>query len=336
MKKIQKTRGTPKRRPKAKPAPTPAPKGTSIIKRPDGALAGRIELLPPAGSEERVITDGIALGALGLVELKLTDAEEKVLSEPAPIAEIMVKPTGQPYLSHPSYTRWFNRAFGRTGWSLVPVGKAAISGKSVVCPYVLHVHGQPVALAWGEQEYHENNRDQTYGDALESTVASALRRCAKRLGVGLELWDRDFLNRWLYENALRVVVDVRGDRREQWRRKNDRPLRGEQHVAGEGEHYENRHEFRGGERGGKQERQASTAPPREEQHTHRDSGAPISEKQAQRLWVIIRNSGRDEQQVKEWLHRVYGLDSTKKIPRSSYDRICQAVEDPGDLPERRG
>src|SRR3990167_5946168 len=65
--------------------------------------------------------------------------------------------------------------------------------QTITCPYVLHIHGKPVAFAMGEQEYYDSNEQQTYGDALESTVASALRRCAKRLGVGLELWGQDFL-----------------------------------------------------------------------------------------------------------------------------------------------
>ena len=60
--------------------------------------------------------------------------------------------------------------------------------------------------------------------------------------------------------------------------------------------------------------------------------AIINQKQRQRLWVIIRKTGRDELEVKAWLKTVLGIDSTKKIRRRDYDAVCQAIEHPGPLP----
>jgi hypothetical protein len=88
-----------------------------------------------------------------------------------------------------------------------PAAKPLKSGNSVVQPYVLYIHGKPVAFAMGEQEYFEGNKEQTYGDALEATVASALRRCMKRLGIGLELWDRAWVDNFMAEQGVHVQIE---------------------------------------------------------------------------------------------------------------------------------
>ncbi len=52
--------------------------------------------------------------------------------------------------------------------------------------------------------------------------------------------------------------------------------------------------------------------------------------QVERLWVIIRNSGRNEAVIKEWLEKRYGYTSTKDIKRKHYDEICAAIESRAD------
>lgn len=168
-------------RTKAKSAPA-----TVTIEDPQGLMKGQ---LMPIGQLGELAT----VGALGLAELKLTDREEAVLARPVNPADIMVRDGGIAYLPHIVYTRWFGEAFGRTGWSIVPTSRPQRVGNVVLIPYLLYVHGVPVAAATGEHEYHESNSRQTYGDVIESTVACALRRCAKRLGVGLEMWDKQWL-----------------------------------------------------------------------------------------------------------------------------------------------
>jgi hypothetical protein len=152
--------------------------------------------------------------AVGLYEMKLTKKEEAILARPVNGTDILIKPSRHPipYLPHPVYTKWLNEAFGRLGWSIAPIGAAQYNGRTVVLDHILFVHGVPVARATGEQEYYEKNREQSYGDAIEACTASALRRCAKRLGIGLEMWDKPWLDRWIAENAVRVTVN---DRRKQ-------------------------------------------------------------------------------------------------------------------------
>ncbi len=63
--------------------------------------------------------------------------------------------------------------------------------------------------------------------------------------------------------------------------------------------------------------------------------AVISDPQRKRLWTILRNSGRDEQSVRDWLFKTYQIDSSKKIQRRHYDAVCNAIEAPGKLPGTR-
>lgn len=267
---------------------------------------------PPQGL--KIQGDAIELGALGLVELKLSDQEEQVLSEPVKEADVRVKPNGAVYLPHYAYTRWLNRAFGRLGWALLPASapKEVVSGKKrqVVQYYVLHVHKMPVAFAAGEQDYWEGNADQSYGDAAEGTVASALRRCMKRIGVGLELWDRQWGHRFLEAHTVKVKVskkDVKGSVsvKSQWRMKDDPPLPGElaanQRVPAQ--------------------REPSAG-------THRDNDAPITQDQQKRLFTILKHSGRTADWLKAYLRKTINSESTKDITRKDYDTVVRAIEHP--------
>ncbi len=275
------------------------------------ALVGRAELLPPADEQRIVTAEGMDLGALGLVELKLSKKEEAILAEPIDPALVQWRarerngPPEIPYYPHNEYTRWFNRAFGRLGWALVPIAKPSITpGKNgaltVSCPYVLHIHGKPVAFAIGEHEYFENNKQQTYGDALESTVANALRRCAKRIGVGLELWDRDWRIRHMPSEARSALArdpDVGNERRPDV---------------------------------------AHRQPPGEAHHANAND--LITPAQRKRLRAIINNSGRRLDAVADWIRRIVRqpLDDNgepdRLITRRQYDPICDAIESHAELP----
>lgn len=283
------------------------------------------EILPPEPrgrpAEEEVV----------LVEYTPTKEEEAILAEPVPIAEVRIKPDGAVYLSHPSYTRWFNRAFGRLGWAVEPHRmKPEKAGSFVMLPYVFRVHGKPVLFAWGEQEYFESNRGQSFGDAIESTQASALRRFAKRMGVSLELWEKEFGDEFKRSHCIRVKVKKPGDdkAKNQWRRKIDSPLPWEMGRSSDTEDDDREP----GPPPASSSR--SSAPPRNEPPAkHANENDLITQPQRQRLVTIIHNSGRDETAVAAWLKRKYKINSLKDITRRNYDPICSAIESPADLPE---
>lgn len=59
---------------------------------------------------------------------------------------------------------------------------------------------------------------------------------------------------------------------------------------------------------------------------------PITDAQRQRLWVLIKKSGRPDTEVKMWLSARFGLNSSKEIQRKDYETICDAVQSPDPLP----
>lgn len=292
---------------------------------------------------EPALSDDPVLGALGLAEVKLTAKEEAALSAAVNVRDILIKPTGQPYLSHPAYTQLFNRAFGRLGWSLRPASnpkKAQSPGKKsvqIVRAYILYIHGKPVAFAEGEHEYWESNAEQSYGDALEATFASALRRCAKRIGVGLELWDRNFLDKFKREHCLSERVrykDRYGNQQTKivWRRRDqDPPANVEREPDDEppADH-------------------GDVEPPRRQ--APRSAGSDgngalhISPAQSRRLFsMATKEAGRDwKNEVLPWLKSAYNAVETGTKPdryltlaRTEYTAVCETVIAPGPLPKGR-
>lgn len=300
-------------------------------------MARGVQVLPPENvAKYGQLTEHMELGALGLVEIKLTDKEELVLNRPVNVDDIRVIPDdgGVIYLPHAVYTRWFNEAFGRLGWQIVPCSKPSLQGDTVNCPYVLHIHGRPAAFAVGEQDWKPTNKRMSYGDAFEATVASALRRCAKRLGVGLELWDKAFGARYLAEHCVLVRAQGRDGVYRAWRRKVDPPLSNE--IVTNRQAQEGAQEPRGedrDERGGRQARTFDAPQGGAARPAAGTAGGqvPITEQQVKRFWAILRNSGRNEEVVRDWLKVRFGYDHVTDIKRGQYDRICEAIEGEGKL-----
>ena len=286
-----------------------APKKATALAVRTKAPAPLIRIQDPTGALTQLpfgqLGELATVGALGLAELKLTAEEDKILGEPVNPADVLLKPKvkgGPPeiaYLPHIVYTRWFHRAFGRTGWACVPTAAPKKVNNLILVPYLLYVHGVPVAAATGEQEYHETNLQQTYGDVIESTVASALRRFAKRLGVGLELWDK----RWLEANFGKKAV--RGRRDEVV---DAEPTRGDwppETVT---------------------ERAKAGRPVL-------DVDQPkITNAQRKRMTDIAERVGRPAAEVTLWLKKRFGATGgTKDVKQSDYTEVCRLLEARGPL-----
>lgn len=297
----QKGRGTPKR-----PAKKIVSRSTALVRR----KPTRVEVLPAEGAAStlQLLSDGPMMTAAFVGTLKLSEAQIAALRRPVDDREVEWKPLKRdgppaiPYLSHNGYRDRLDAAFGLGGWGMVPVGMPKEKDGVVYVPYALVIEGVPRVYAWGEQAYHENNGQMSYGDALEGAKSNAILRCGKELGIAREMWNRNNLA----ELKQRLQPAAARSR-----------------------------EFYGGERGGKQERQQQSAPRAEEYHGHHaKSGEPITEKQDRRLWVIVRNSGRDEQQVRRWLERFYRIRNSAELSRADYDEACRLIEYDEDLPER--
>lgn len=318
-------------RPKAKPV--------LHTKKVELARAKKMDALFQEALAKNVLTDDTDIGTLGLTELQLTEKEEAILNEPVPEHKLRIKPTGEVYLSHPDYTRWFNRAFGRLGWTIAPRSKPQRSEQGVVQPYILYVHGKPVAFAVGEQDYFgkgaagegRTNKKQTWGDALESTVANALRRCAKRMGIGLEMWEPAYLEDFMRRECVQVYLQDGDQRKRVWRRRDQTPAYNEVGIAGQ-----QQPPPRMTEQQHTEERRGYSTPPANDElpitDRPKDKNNPDSKAgQVQRLWVICKRSGRTNEEIKTWLKRRWGYASSKDIKRKDYDAVCKAIEAPGPL-----
>lgn len=286
------------------------------VPEPEQVLAKAMTAAEAMGLGAPITEEGVVLGSLGCVELKLTDREEGILSESVNVDDIRVKPTksGTIYLPHIAYRRWFNRAFGRTGWNLRPVSKPQSNDDGdgnhlVVVQYLFMVHGLPIAQAYGEQTYKKKNAEQSFGDAIESTDASALRRVAKRLGVGLELWDKIWCDTYLRDHCVFVKAETDSGPRKMYRRKIDPPFDGESSV-------------------GRAERRPP--PVHKPAADHPSQQEPITDEQLSRLFAIANRRGRSEEQVKSYLKGL-GYASRKAIKRKDYETIISAIEHPGPM-----
>lgn len=306
---------------KKKAAKRPAPKRRA--KKPSTALAtraqvARMEIDDPNGMLAKA--EGFELGELantggvGLGEVKLTAAELKVISREVKRADVRVLPdSGLAYLPHLFYTKWLNEAFGPTGWAIAPASKAMKVENLIIVPHILYIHRTAVAWANGAAEYFPSNKRQTYDDVLEATTAYALRRCCKRLGMALELWDK----RWLAEFVAHECIQVNTDKGKAWRRRDDPPFDNERKGT------------------------APAAPAPAKVHVGEVLEAEvgvdgngrenISKEQAKRLVGIWRAAGRNDAEVQLWLKRTYGYSSTATIKRFDYDRIEKALTARGEL-----
>jgi hypothetical protein len=290
----------------------------ALLAAPIRAAQERAYQTPPPAPASHILDEDIDLTGFATEDPELTEKENAILDEPVREEDVQIKPTGQIYLSHPTYTRWLNRALGRLKWKLEPATTVAQSGGSLIVAYFLVIRGKKAAIAYGEQAYHEDNKDQTKGDAVEATVASALRRCCKRLGVGLELWERDWAAAWVKKHAVKVYVKTRdGRKRVQWRKKNAEPFWNE--VRAGGRDYDVDEET--GE--------LTEQPPAP---TH-GGDEVISEGQRKRLWAIAQHAGRSNAEVKGYLALTWGVDSSSKILRKDYDAVVRAIEAQGPLVE---
>ena len=131
------------------------------------------------------------------------DISDKLLL-PVKVEEVEIKPTGEIYLSHVRYRRMLNEAFGMGNWALRPLGGFVKTGNIVCREYALYIRGKYAASAIGEQAYLESNAMMTWSDACEATKSNVIMRCCKDLGIGLEMWDKKFVEKFKKDFCCQV------------------------------------------------------------------------------------------------------------------------------------
>jgi len=163
------------------------------IKKETGEL---IETFPvDSKSPKNEAMDAYAIERFkGAGTLSISKDQQKILTSPPTVDEIQEdKARGLFYMSHATIRQRLNEAFGIGGWALVPVNKPLFERGLILTAWDLYVQGVFVSRATGEMRWLENNPQMTKGDALEGSKSNALTRCCKDLGIGIQLWDKNFI-----------------------------------------------------------------------------------------------------------------------------------------------
>lgn len=108
------------------------------------------------------------------------------------------------YLEHPFLRDRLDAVIGMGQWAIVPRSRWAeqfrtakgTEASRVYLEGMLLIRGCFVAESIGEMEYYPNNASQNYGDACEGAESACLRRCCKKLGIGLQAWKKDWCDGW--------------------------------------------------------------------------------------------------------------------------------------------
>lgn len=110
------------------------------------------------------------------------------------------------YIEHAYLRDRFDEVIGMGQWALVRsrphwgeefVTKQGQKAVRIYADCALLIRGCLVSEAIGEMVYYPNNAIQSYGDAAEGSETAAFRRCAKKIGVGLQAWKKDFCAEWM-------------------------------------------------------------------------------------------------------------------------------------------
>jgi hypothetical protein len=145
---------------------------------------------------------GTMLSTAGSV--KLNEKQKKILYEEVNPDDVAIRLDGLIYLPWVHYVKMLHEAFGME-WALITQGSPTIRDNNVVWGFHLIVKGSLMGYVIGEQEYFPNNRRMSYTDACEAAKSNALMRLCKQIGVGLELWDPQFIDKWKKQYAETYV-----------------------------------------------------------------------------------------------------------------------------------
>jgi hypothetical protein len=193
------------------------------------AMQVRDKNLPPPESKPKVTAAQAKVEAVASLtlkayerasELKLTPEEIAGLQEDFPDEAFKPGASGKEsliYIEHAFLRDRLNKVFGIGQWAIVPRSrwgedftipanrdKPEQSATRIYVEAMLVVRGCFVAEAIGDMVYYPKNQSQNYGDAVEGAKTSALRRCTKELGIGLQAYKKDWCAGWWErENARR-------------------------------------------------------------------------------------------------------------------------------------
>jgi predicted transcriptional regulator len=183
-----------------------------------------------------IINNEIAIYA-GASLLKITPEEQEKLLVAFDEKMIELRPDGLIYLPQTFWRQRLNQSFGIGQWCLIVKNSFKDSNTEKDKLYVegvLMARGCYIATAVGEAELHTDNPLQSWASVFESAKSDCITRCCKDLSIASELWQPQFIKRWLSENAVKVFVEKKdGKKAVSWRKKTDKPFWNERGIVPE-------------------------------------------------------------------------------------------------------
>lgn len=196
------------------PEPTQAIAVREQLPPPSPAAESPTPAMTPAQARVDAVAHVLADAMAKASTLSLTPEEIAALKADFPHEAFKLGAGGDPnliYIEHAFLRDRFDSAIGMGQWALVRSRPhwgeefTTQKGEKAIRLYAdcaLLIRGCYCAEAIGEMVYYPNNARQSYADAAEGSETAAFRRCAKKLGVGLQAWKKDFCESWKHsQNA---------------------------------------------------------------------------------------------------------------------------------------
>lgn len=179
-----------------------------------------VSLNDPMEAKNKAISDLTASCYQKASQLQLTKDEVAMLAADFPDEAFQPGAAGKEnliYIEHAALRERLDQVIGMGQWCVVPVRRweekfvyqkeiwknnqrtgqmQDVTGSHVYVDGIMLIRGAFVASAIGEMTYYPDNHVQNYGDAVEGAETAALRRCCKRLGIGLQAWRKDWCADW--------------------------------------------------------------------------------------------------------------------------------------------
>jgi len=138
--------------------------------------------------------------------LDATDEQKAILFAPLKPSDIEINTyTGDVYLPWQFFAKRLTKAFP-LAWTMIPQGNPKISTSVGIWGFTLMIKGVHMGFAMGQKRITGNSK-MTYGDIIESTKSNALSRLCKGLGIGIELYDKDYSENWKKKYAYKDGKD---------------------------------------------------------------------------------------------------------------------------------
>jgi len=167
----------------------------------------------------------------GVGTLRLSEKAVAVFLEPVNPEDVNIRPDGISYLPGVMFRNRLNKALGPGAWGIKPIRAFMDDGDKILYYHgALIIQGTYVTEAIGEVHYYARNPMQSYAAAHEAAKTDCIGRCCKDLGIGAELFDKIWVERWRAKYAIQVwTVHVKrdanvGEVSKFWRRKDALPF----------------------------------------------------------------------------------------------------------------